>query len=178
MINNIRNFTTILQYWIDLNTNDIGRTLPDVIGRTLPDVHEHHRTDLALVRVRPLSLPNESFLSMSGSFIKRTNINELLAERTTGRPPNVRFAYSPKLKFWVSRLIQLICQVAWLQSSCSPCSVAGGQGRECSQITKSIWSLCTYQVYHFQLFFISINRLSIIHYNTYRQPFTFLHSLS
>ncbi|MFS8004437.1 hypothetical protein Hanom_Chr13g01225771 [Helianthus anomalus] len=48
----------------------------------LPDVHEHKRTNVAIIRVC--------------SFIKRTNTNELLAKRFTNCTLHIRFVCSPK----------------------------------------------------------------------------------
>ncbi|MFS8005956.1 hypothetical protein Hanom_Chr13g01243561 [Helianthus anomalus] len=48
---------------------------------TLPNVYKHNRTNETSVHVR--------------SFIKRTNIKKLPAERFTNCSLNVRFVYSP-----------------------------------------------------------------------------------
>ncbi|MFS8027236.1 hypothetical protein Hanom_Chr16g01496191 [Helianthus anomalus] len=62
---------------------------------TLPNVHEHNRTNETSVHVR--SLTNRTkFLAHFRSFIKRTNINELPAERFTNCSVNIRFVYSPQ----------------------------------------------------------------------------------
>ncbi|MFS7927915.1 putative F-box-like domain superfamily protein [Helianthus anomalus] len=64
---------------------------------SLPNVHQHNRTNETSVHVRSFNyLTNRTkFLVHVRSFIKRTNINELPAERFTNCLLNVWFVYSP-----------------------------------------------------------------------------------